>query len=198
MSLNLQFVCLNENSKHQKLNVTVKSLALEMQSNLTSKTEKNWSFVKKKVNLLLQRTSQCGLRWRGQSNSKSFQQTTHFEYADLGNWQKIETGVFFFFFPLMLMSVNRQSNLPSFTSPWYVFPPGSSSIHTCVELVIVLSANIVAQSFTVEELSNAPCVSISSTAICWEGTKHYLKNIVKKHIIITVAHYGPSCKTPKM
>lgn len=39
-------------------------------------------------------------------------------------------------------------------------------IQTCVELVIVLRAKIVAQSFTVDELSNAPWVSIKSTTIC--------------------------------
>lgn len=35
---------------------------------------------------------------------------------------------------------------------------------TCTELVMVLRAKIVAQSFTVDWLSNAPCVSISNTA----------------------------------
>ena len=40
--------------------------------------------------------------------------------------------------------------------------------HTWIELVIVLSANIVAQSFTVDELSNEPWVSISRTAIFLE------------------------------
>lgn len=37
---------------------------------------------------------------------------------------------------------------------------------TCTELVMVLSAKIVAQSFTVDWLSKAPWVSINTTATC--------------------------------
>ena len=39
---------------------------------------------------------------------------------------------------------------------------------TCTELVMVLRANTVAQSFMVDWLSNAPWVSTSSTATCWD------------------------------
>lgn len=35
---------------------------------------------------------------------------------------------------------------------------------TCTELIIVLRANTVAQSRTVDSLSKAPCVSMSNTA----------------------------------
>lgn len=38
---------------------------------------------------------------------------------------------------------------------------------TCTELVIVLRANTVAQSFMVDWLSNAPWVSTRRTATCW-------------------------------
>lgn len=42
---------------------------------------------------------------------------------------------------------------------------------TCTELVIVLRANTVAQSFMVDWLSNAPWVSTRSTATCWDSTE---------------------------
>ena len=38
------------------------------------------------------------------------------------------------------------------------------TLHTCTEAIIVLSANTIALSLTVERLSNAPCVSIRRTA----------------------------------
>lgn len=37
---------------------------------------------------------------------------------------------------------------------------------TCMELIMVLSANTVAESLSVDWLSNVPCVSISNTATC--------------------------------
>lgn len=37
---------------------------------------------------------------------------------------------------------------------------------TCMELIMVLKANTVAESLSVDWLSNVPCVSISSTATC--------------------------------
>lgn len=37
---------------------------------------------------------------------------------------------------------------------------------TCMELIIVLSANTVAESLRVDWLSNVPWVSISNTATC--------------------------------
>ena len=62
--------------------------------------------------------------------------------------------------------------------------------HTWIELVIVLSANIVAQSFTVDELSNEPWVSISRTAICWKRTASYIfqNKLLKSPVLITVLH----------
>ena len=62
--------------------------------------------------------------------------------------------------------------------------------HTWIELVIVLSANIVAQSFTVDELSNEPWVSISRTAICWKRTTSYIfqNKLLKSPVLITVLH----------
>lgn len=43
---------------------------------------------------------------------------------------------------------------------------------TCTELVMVLRANTVAQSFMVDWLSNAPWVSTSSTATCRDERGH--------------------------
>lgn len=45
---------------------------------------------------------------------------------------------------------------------------------TCTELVMVLRANRVAQSLMVDWLSNAPCVSRSSTATCGHTDGHGL------------------------
>lgn len=42
--------------------------------------------------------------------------------------------------------------------------PGDNPILTCIELIIVLRANTVAESRRVDWLSKVPCVSISSTA----------------------------------
>lgn len=45
---------------------------------------------------------------------------------------------------------------------------------TCTELVIVLRANTVAQSFIVDWLSNAPWVSTRSTATYWKEMQYML------------------------
>lgn len=42
---------------------------------------------------------------------------------------------------------------------------------TCMELIMVLSANTVAESLSVDWLSKVPCVSISNTATWWRKTE---------------------------
>lgn len=42
---------------------------------------------------------------------------------------------------------------------------------TCMELIMVLSANTVAESLSVDWLSKVPCVSISNTATWWGKTE---------------------------
>ncbi len=54
---------------------------------------------------------------------------------------------------------------------------GNACRLTCTELVIVLRANTVAQSFIVDWLSNAPWVSTRSTATCWNDTQLTLVHV---------------------
>lgn len=51
-------------------------------------------------------------------------------------------------------------------------------VETWTELVMVLRAKIVAQSFTVDWESNAPCVSIKSTATYREKQNALLNTMV--------------------
>ena len=52
------------------------------------------------------------------------------------------------------------------------------NLHWCLVVIIVLRANIVAQSLTVDWLSNAPCVSINNTAIYSKNTQSNSKNML--------------------
>lgn len=58
------------------------------------------------------------------------------------------------------MNSFRHANYQSKTEP------AGESKCTCMELIIVLSANTVAESLSVDWLSNVPCVSINKTATC--------------------------------